>query len=159
MSLATNPKTSARERDVLDQLVVKVSKVPLHRVDEVAFACFAKSVWFDSEHLKQKADLRLKDPGIPLLRKRRLLYLLDRLRRYPCLDDHDAWLLKQFVQAWEKELSRIGSWRQTAAHTKDKLAQAWGVDEDASRLFSSVLDFQTRHYVDEHKLKSGYSLL
>ena len=156
MSLVTNSKAKARKHDALEQVVVKVSKEPLHKVDEDVFACFAKSVWFDTDHAKAKVHERLDDPALPLLRKRRLLYLMDRLRRYPCLDDHDAGLLKGFVQAWEKRLSAAGPWRQTAVHTRDKLAQAWGVDEDASRLFSSVLDFQTRHYVDAHNLKSGY---
>lgn len=159
MSLVTNPKAKAREHDALEQVVVKVSKEPLHKVDEDVFACFAKSVWLDTDHAKAKVHERLDHPALPLLRKRRLLYLMDRLRRYPCLDDHDAALLKSFVQAWEKRLSASGQWRQTAVNTRDKLAQAWGVDEDASRLFSSVLDFQTRHYVDAHNLKSGYSPL
>ncbi|MDR0281045.1 MAG: hypothetical protein LBJ37_24540 [Paucimonas sp.] len=159
MSLVTPSRTKAGEQDALDQVLVKVSKTPLHKVDEGVFACFAKSVWFDTGHAQARVQERLKDPAVPFLRKRRLLYLMDRLRRYPCLDDHDAGVLKQFVQLWEKQLSTIGSWRQTAAHTKDKLAQSWGVDEDASRLFSSVLDFQTRHYTDAHNLKSGYSPL
>lgn len=143
----------------LDQLIIKVSKVPLHNVNEEAFACFAKSVWFDTEHATARIQGRLNDPSVPLLRKRRLLYLIDRLRRYPCLDNHDAGALKHFVQMWERQLCSEGSWRQTGNHTKDHLAQSWGVDEDASRLFSCVLDFQTRHYADEHKLKSGYGPL
>ncbi len=159
MNLVSQAKPKAHPDDPLQDVVVKISKAPLHKVKEDAFACFAQSVWFDTEHARIRIQQRLEDPAVPPLRKRRLLYLLDRLRRYPCLNDQDALALKHFVQNWEKQLSMAGSWRQTGTHTRDKLAQSWGVDEDASRLFSCVLDFQTRHYVDEHGLKSGYSPL
>lgn len=141
----------------LDKIVVKVSKVPLHKVAEHDFADFAMAVWFDTKTAKARIQKRLETPSIPPVRKRRLLYLVDRLRRFPCLDDHDAESLKQFVSGWQKLLGTAGSGRRTGSKTKDKLAKAWGVNEDASRLFSCILEFQTRHYVDEHGLRSGYA--
>jgi hypothetical protein len=159
MNSVTKPKPRNRTPDSLEHVLVMVSKAPLYKVEEDVFARFAKSVWYDTSRAKSKVQARLNDPVVPPLRKRRLLYLLDRLRRYPCLDDRRAGELQQFVRKWETQLVNAKPWRQSANHTKDKLAKQWGVDEDASRLFSSVLDYQTRHYVDEHHVKSGYKPL
>lgn len=159
MKLPTTPKKHQKHVD-LDKVVIAVSKTRLDHVEVEAFTHFAKAVWYDTDHVKSHLERRLNQESLPLIRKRRLLYLVDRLRRFPCLTNQAAMALKSFIDCW----SGLGN-ATTPSHRKvvaaqknsDKLAAMWGLSEDASSLLSHVLEFQTRHYVDEHHLPSGYS--
>lgn len=161
MKQKANSKTN-KNTNSLSHLVIKMTKYPLDNVDVVDFSRFAKAVWYETEDAVLKLEHRLKTPNLPPVRKRRLLYLVDRLRRFPCLTKEHASELKSFVYRWESLANSVNSKVANRAAKKnryDKLAVNWGLEEDVSCLMSKVLEFQTRHYVDEHFLPSGYDHL
>jgi len=70
--------------------------------------------------------------------------------------------MKQLVSEWQN-LSRSVSDKLVDRAQKlnryDKVAAAWGVAEPVEHLMSTVLELQTRHFVDAHHLPNGYAQL
>jgi hypothetical protein len=161
MKPVTHTKTSKPRRD-LSQVVVAVTKAPLDHLESTVLSRFAKAVWYETDEVYVYLEKRLSNPNLPQVRKRRLLYLVDRLRRFPCLTPEHATDLKRFVARWSSlanSVDRDLASRAARMNRYDKLAATWGLVEDVSSLMSKVLEFQTRHYVDEHRVTHGYSQL
>jgi len=149
-------------RQALDYLVVQATKMPLAKVDKTVAETFALLFWYRSEDMREAVENRLKTPGLAPVRKRRLMYLVDRLRRFPCMKPEHAAKMKQLVSEWQN-LSRSVSDKLVDRAQKlnryDKVAAAWGVAEPVEHLMSTVLELQTRHFVDAHHLPNGYAQL
>lgn len=138
----------------IDRAIVRVTKQSLADARPDDFACLALGVWYEPELTMASVVRRLRVQGVPQCRKRRLLYLLDRLRRYPCLTDDAAKAWKALVAEWRARFP-IQSIRSNII-VKDHLSRSWSVYEDASKLFEHVLQYQTRHFVAEHKFRNGF---
>lgn len=149
-------------RQALDYLVVQATKMPLEKVDKAVAETFALLFWYRNEDMHEAVENRLKTPGLAPVRKRRLMYLVDRLRRFPCMKPEHAEKMKQLVGQWQ-DLSRTVSDKLVGRAQKlnryDKVAAAWGVAEPVEHLMSTVLELQTRHFVDAHHLPNGYAQL
>lgn len=147
---------------VLDHVVLVATKTSLDRLEKDVASTFAYAYWYANDVMRKSVERRLKAPGVAPVRKRRLLYLVDRLRRFPCMAPEQASAMKTLVSDWS-DLSRSASRKAVTRAAKvnryDKLAAAWGLEENVSRVMSMVLELQTRHFVDEHHLPSGYAKL
>ncbi len=119
----------------------------------------AKQVWYgeDDVVLDLKRDLSSRKLGLE--QKRRALYLIDRLRRYPCLTPSKATQLKELLMPYfflkpveQTPIAKglIDSYR------LDKLAFDWGLDEDISVQMKDVLQYQTRHFAATQGCSTGY---
>jgi hypothetical protein len=147
---------------VFDEVVVAASKVPLDNLDPDVATRFAVAVWYFSDAMTESLEQRLLQPGLAPVRKRRLMYLVDRLRRFPVMAPEQASRMKSFVNHWRYLTSTAGEHvvrKAEKVNRYDKVAVTWGLAENVSGLMSKVLEFQTRHFVDEHALPSGYSEL
>jgi hypothetical protein len=157
----TNP-TNEEYLSALYQVVVAATKAPLEQLEKEVASTFAYAFWYANENMCKTVEHRLKQPGVAPVRKRRLMYLVDRLRRFPCLEAEQASKMKEFVGCWSS-LSKSASpkvvERAEKVNRYDKLAITWGLEENVSNVMSMVLEFQTRHFVDEHQLPSGYEKL
>ncbi|MFJ4056565.1 hypothetical protein ACIPZC_24385 [Pseudomonas sp. NPDC089743] len=149
-------------RQELDYLVVQATKIPLEKVDRAVAETFALLFWYKNEDMHEALEDRLKTPGLAPVRKRRLMYLVDRLRRFPCMKPERADQMKKLVAKWQS-LSRNVNERLLAKAQQlnryDKVAVAWGVAEPVGHLMSMVLELQTRHFVDAHRLPNGNDTL
>ncbi|MEX0296897.1 hypothetical protein AAH995_26870 [Pseudomonas putida] len=156
------PVHDQRVRQALDYLVVQATKMPLEKVDRAVAETFALLFWYKNEDMHQAVEDRLKTPGLAAVRKRRLMYLVDRLRRFPCMKPERADQMKKLVAKWQG-LSRNVNEKLVARAQQlnryDKVAVAWGVAEPVGHLMSMVLELQTRHFVDAHQLPNGYAKL
>jgi len=147
---------------VFDKVVVAASKVPLDNLEMDVATRFAIAVWYFSDAMTDSLEQRLRQPGLAPVRKRRLMYLVDRLRRFPVMEPAKASQMKSFVEHWHYLTSTADAQALRKAekvNRYDKVAVAWGLAENVSGLMSKVLEFQTRHFVDKHALPSGYSEL
>lgn len=76
-------------------------------------------------------------------------YLIDRFRGYNCIPKPQKRELASLVKEVEQNLSEV---LQAVDNVKnlEPLAQKWNLNEDVSHLMSSLLEYQTRHYVHTH---------
>ncbi|WP_259679231.1 hypothetical protein [Pseudomonas vranovensis] len=158
----SDARLSDNLHSVFDKVVVEVSKAPLDHLDQDAATRFAVALWYFSDAMTESLEQRLQHPGLAPVRKRRLLYLVDRLRRFPVLTPEKAAVMKSFVNQWRCLATTADSLAVRTAekvNRYDKVAVTWGLTEDVSGLMSKVLEYQTRHFVDAHALPSGYSEL
>lgn len=155
-------KHDQRVHDALDYLVVQATKGSLEKLDQGVAETFALIFWYKNEDMREALENRLKRPGLAPVRKRRLMYLVDRLRRFPCMKHEHAVQMKQLVSRWQ-DLSRHVSGKLVEKAQKmnqyDKVAATWGLAEPVGNLMGKVLDLQTRHFVDAHHLPNGYTEL
>ncbi|MFF7062480.1 hypothetical protein [Pseudomonas sp. NPDC008258] len=153
---------SVKSADAFRRVVVAATKGSLEQLEKEVAAAFAYAFWYANDATSKAIEDRLKDPTVARVRKRRLMYLVDRLRRFPCMEPEQASRMKDFVACWS-DLSHSASQKVVERAAKvnpyDKLAVTWGLDENVSNVMSMVLEFQTRHFVDEHHLPSGYTKL
>lgn len=157
-----NTEPSVNRHSVFDKVVIAASKAPLDHLDQDVATQFALAVWYFSDVMAESLEHRLQQPGLAPVRKRRLLYLVDRLRRFPVMEPEKASLMKSFVDHWRGLASTTHSQvarKAEKVNRYDKVAITWGLEENVSGLMSKVLEFQTRHFVDAHALSSGYSKL
>lgn len=146
----------------LHHVVVAATKGSLERLTKDAASQFAYAFWYENDAMCESVEKRLNTPGLAPVRKRRLMYLVDRLRRFPCLTPEQASKMKDFVSRWSnlsQDVRPQVSRRAATANPYDKLAATWGLEEDVSHVMNMVLELQTRHFVEEHHLPSGYSKL
>lgn len=90
-------------------------------------------------------------------RKKRALYLLDSLRRFPVVSDSRAASLKVLLQSYEQLRAQAPSeqaQKLLAAYKLDKVAADWGLEVDARKKFQALLPFQTRHFASDLAKKS-----
>lgn len=147
---------------IFDKVVVAASKVPLDDLEVEVATRFAVAIWYFSDAMTDSLEQRLLQPGLAPVRKRRLMYLVDRLRRFPVMEPSKASQMKSFVNHWHYLTSTADAHvvrKAEKVNRYDKVAVTWGLAENVSGLMSKVLEFQTRHFVDKHALPSGYSEL
>ncbi|WP_241496084.1 DUF6036 family nucleotidyltransferase [Pseudomonas putida] len=154
--------TDQLARQALDHLVVQATKASLDKLDKAVAETFALLFWYRNEDMRGALENRLNMPRLAPVRKRRLMYLVDRLRRFPCMKPDQAEQMKKLVARW-KDLSHGLNAKLVekaqAVNRYDKVAATWGVAEPVSSLMNMVLDLQTRHFVDAHHLPNGYAKL
>ncbi|WP_238349277.1 hypothetical protein [Pseudomonas putida] len=146
-------------RQALDYLVVQATKMPLGKVDKTVAETFALLFWYRNEDMRESLEHRLSSPGVAPVRKRRLMYLVDRLRRFPCMRPEQAEQMKMLVTKWQDLTRNLNDrlvQRAKALNEYDKVAVTWGVAEPVGHVMGMVLELQTRHFADAHHLPSGY---
>lgn len=83
--------------------------------------------------------------NLSTLETRRLVFLLEKFRRYSCSSVSRRQQLKSFSNDLSLQITHLDS-----SHLVDPLAQRFGLDEDLNHLKSQLLTLQTRHYHQEH---------
>lgn len=142
------------------RLLEDVTREGLRHASTEALAELAKQLWYGQGDLvpvlEEEVSRRLRQVD----QKQRALYLVDRLRRFPCVPRDKATVLKAFVSSWSSLKPAARSPRASqllAAHRLDKLAFEWGLEEDVSPQMKEVLQYQTRHYAATQGVRTGYS--
>lgn len=89
-------------------------------------------------------ELSLNDLSSAEIRKAG--YLIDRFRGYNCIPKSQKRKLASLVNKVEQSLSEV--WQDVDyVDNLEPLANKWHLSEDISHLMSSLLEYQTRHYV------------
>ena len=73
-------------------------------------------------------------------------YLIDRFRGYNCIPKTQKRELASLVKEIEQSLSAAVKTINNPENL-EPLAEKWNLDEDISHLMSSLIEYQTRHYV------------
>lgn len=92
--------------------------------------------------------------------KRRLLYMIERFRRFGCVTQEKKKALRDFVREWshlQPDHVDARSMSLVEDHRLEELACSWGLCEALSARLQDVLRFQTRHYADTMRSRNGYS--
>lgn len=156
------PPSDQHARQALEHLVVQATKTSLDKLDKAVAETFALLFWYRNEDMREALENRLNMPRLAPVRKRRLMYLVDRLRRFPCMKPEQAEQMKKLVTRWKdlaQDLNGKLVEKAQAVNRYDKVAATWGVAEPVSSLMNMVLELQTRHFVDAHHLPNGYAQL
>ncbi|MEO1672695.1 MAG: hypothetical protein AAFR77_18275, partial [Cyanobacteria bacterium J06631_2] len=75
-------------------------------------------------------------------------YLIDRFRGYNCIPKTQKRELASLVKEVEQSISMpVAVQSMDNAESLEPLAKKWNLNEDVSHLMSSLLEYQTRHYV------------
>ena len=75
-------------------------------------------------------------------------YLIDRFRGYNCIPKTQKRELASLVKEVEQSISMpVAVQSMDNAESLEPLAIKWNLNEDVSHLMSSLLEYQTRHYV------------
>lgn len=124
------------------------------------FEGVAKTLWYSEENLVDVLNFtmehRLNDDD----QKRRLLYTVERFRRFGCVTHEKKNALRDFVQQWDHLKPHHfdeNAKRLVENHRLEVLAFSFGLKEDLSSRLQDVLHFQTRHYADSQRSRNGYS--
>lgn len=141
-------------------LLENVTQQRLSQVASGSLVELAKQLWYAERDLvpvlQREVASKLRSPE----QKQRALYLVDLLRRFPCVPADKAARLKGFVTSWSNLKPAERSSRAAelvAQYQLDKLAYEWGLEEDVSKQMQDVLAYQTRHYAAAQGVKTGYS--
>ncbi|KIK83130.1 hypothetical protein [Pseudomonas sp. W15Feb9B] len=128
------------------------------RVDSLAD--LAKQVWYGEIDLAPPLQHVLASTQRNAEEQRRVLYLIDRLIRFPCIRRSRAMRLKGILEQWA-QLKPLhpsdDAARLFAEHKLDKRAFEWGLEEGVSLQMKEVLKYQTRHYAASLGVTTGYS--
>lgn len=141
-------------------LLETVTQQHLSQVASVSLVELAKQIWYEERDLLPVLQRELTGKLCEPEQKLRALYLIDLLRRFPCVPAEKAARLKDFVNEWSNLKPAERSPRATqlvSRYQLDKLAYEWGLEEDVSKQMQAVLAFQTRHYAATQGVKAGYS--
>ncbi|MGN8277499.1 hypothetical protein [Pseudomonas sp. SMN5] len=144
------------------QLIDDISLPSPRQVAEESLADFAKQVWYgelDLVHLLRKHLVR---PDTADEQRRRLLYVIDRLIRYPCILRSKAAQLRTVLNEWDElkpPQPTLEAAELAARHMLDKKAFEWGLKEDITPQMKAVLKYQTRHYAATLGRITGYTKL
>ena len=142
------------------KLLEDVTRGGLRHASAEALAELAKQLWYGQGDLVSVLEDEVSRRLRQVDQKQRALYLVDRLRRFPCVPRETAALLKAFVSSWSSLKPAARSPRASqlvATHRLDKLAFEWGLEEDVSPQMKEVLQYQTRHYAATQGVSTGYS--
>ena len=138
----------------------RLASAPLCEASSELLAELALIVWYvDDAAVGLQSVLDNNLENCTKLMCRRAIYLIDRLRRFPCITNKNAHLLKAFVSSCEtlKPDSHSEKAKELlSVHKLEKLAFDWGLEEDIGLQMKSVLQFQTRHYAELLGTKNGY---
>lgn len=141
-------------------LLENVTQQRLSQVASGSLVELAKQLWYGERDLVPLLQRELTGKLHQPEQKLRALYLVDLLRRFPCVPTEKAAHLKGFVSRWANLKPTEHSTRATqlvSRYQLDKLAYEWGLEEDVSKQMQDVLAFQTRHYAATQGVKTGYS--
>lgn len=141
-------------------LLETVTQQRLSQVASGSLVELAKHLWYDERDLVPVLQREVAGKLLAPEQILRALYLVDLLRRFPCVPANKAARLKSFVSSWSslKPVERSPRATQLVARYQlDKLAYEWGLEEDVSRQMQDVLAFQTRHYAATQDVVTGYS--
>ncbi len=103
----------------------------------------ALALWHES----YTPEISLDELGSEELKKAG--YLVDRFRGYNCIPKLQKLKLARFAKKVELRLSYLSIISNNISRTEslEPLAEKWNLNEDISHVMSSLLKFQTRHYV------------
>lgn len=152
--LRQNPKSS------FGKLLMHTASAGFHSTSAQTLAELAKQLWYSPHDLVPDLQSEVSSKLQEVDQQRRALYLVDRLRRYPCLPDDKAAHLKEFVSCWAFLKPATPSKRASemvASHRLDKLAFEWGLEEDLTAQMKEVLQYQTRHFAAKQGVRTGYN--
>lgn len=124
------------------------------------FEDVAKTLWYSEENLVDVLNFTMEHRLNDDEQKRRLLYMVERFRRFGCVTHEKKKALRDFVQQWDHLKPHHfddDSKRLVESHRLEELAFSWGLKEDLSSRLQDVLHFQTRHYADSQRSRNGYS--
>ncbi|MEL7409055.1 MAG: hypothetical protein AAFN00_19265, partial [Cyanobacteria bacterium J06558_2] len=116
----------------------KAVRSPFYRLSVDDLKPIALAFWHEN-YIPELSDLNseeLKKAG----------YLIDRFRGYNCIPKTHKRELASLVKEVEQSLSGAVQVVDSADNL-EPLAQKWNLKEDVSHLMSSLLQYQTRHYV------------
>ena len=127
----------------LNQQFKKVVSYPLATLSAEEFKPIALGVWHE--------DYTPELNNMNLVELQKAGYLIDRLMRYNCVSVDRKVELLGLVKDIKQKLPQQ---TQAASSLKDvePLAKKWNLKEDISRLMSSLLEYQTRHYSHDKAL-------
>lgn len=124
------------------------------------FELVAKTLWYSEENLVDVLEFTMENRLQNESQQRRLLYMVERFRRFGCVTPEKKKSLKGFVDKWahlQPHDHDPQAKKMVEAHRLDELALNWGLTDDLSSKLQDVLHFQTRHYADSLKSRHGYS--
>ncbi len=139
----------------------RLASAPLREASSELLSELALIVWYADDaldNLQSVLDNDLDDCSE--LIRRRAIYLVDRLRRFPCVTNEKAFQLKIFVFSHEALKPGFRSEKANqllSTHKLEKLAFDWGLDEDVGPQIKDVLQLQTRHFAATLERKTGYT--
>lgn len=138
----------------------RLASAPLCEASSELLAELALVVWYADSAvpgLQSVLDCMVVGPELML---RRAIYLIDRLRRFPCITNEKASQLKRVVDNFSalKATEYSGN---IPSHScfrgSEVLACAWGINEDVNRQMKFILHYQTRSYAASLGIKTGYT--
>ena len=142
------------------KLLESVASAGLRHTSAEDLAELAKQLWYSPNDLMPELKREVSSKLRQVDQKKRALYLVDRLRRYPCVSEDKAAHLKEFVSSWAFLKPATPSKRASqlvASHRLDKLAFEWGLEEDVTTQMKEVLQYQTRHFAAKQGVRTGYN--
>lgn len=145
-------------KDDFRTLLKGVTRHGLRQASTDQLAQLAKQLWYGQEDLLPVLNSTVAKSRVT--QRKRALYLVDRLRRFPCVPSEKALKLKAFVSDWASVKPTNHSRKAGqlyASHQLDKLAFEWGLSEDVSPQMKDLLLLQTRHYAASLDVPTGYS--
>ena len=122
----------------LNRQFKKAVRSPFHSLSVEDLKPIALGFW----HEGYKPELSNFD----LKELRKAGYLIDRFRGYNCVPQQHKRELGSLAREIEKSLSEVFQGVGTVENI-EPLAEKWNLTEDVSHLMSSLLEYQTRHYV------------
>ncbi|WP_455923403.1 hypothetical protein [Pseudomonas putida] len=133
----------------LEHLLVELAQMPPSEIIPEALSALAKTIWYgpvaSADQFAWVLEKGLSEP----LHKRRALYLIDTLRRFSCVDEPRAIVLRDVVAqggAFKPFARSAAAAERVSAYQLHRLAHEWGLEEDVCKQMQHVLQFQTRHY-------------
>ncbi|MDJ0899913.1 MAG: hypothetical protein QNJ55_14000 [Xenococcus sp. MO_188.B8] len=125
----------------LEQQFRKAVSSPFYSLSAEDLKPIALAFWHE-DYIPELSDLDSEE-------LRKAGYLIDRFRGYNCIPKPQKRKLASLVKEVEQSLSEA---KEVVAHRDnlEPLAQKWNLNEDISHLMSSLLEYQTRHYVHAH---------
>ncbi|MCL8307621.1 hypothetical protein [Pseudomonas putida] len=147
------------QADFNDNLLELVSD-PFRDQDSQKLIETAVVVWYGDIALLQGFSEIARNPSIDDASKKKALYILDTLRRYPCVSAERKQVAKEIILKNIVLKSRSGdslAEERVKTFMLDRLAFEWGLSEDVSALMKDVLPYQTRHYAATQNAITGFN--
>lgn len=146
--------SNPRPHEVLASLLASLARARPCDISPAALSTLAKEMWYGAcpslASLVHLLEQELADP----LHKRRALYLLDVLRRFSCVSEDRAGVLKAILMhgaGFKPSVRTLAASERVSQFQLDELAHEWGLEEDVCQQMQYVLQYQTRHYADSQR--------
>lgn len=145
--------------DFYNSLVRLVSS-PFKEQDSQNLILVAVGFWYGDIALLQMFSEMAQDTSFDRNAKKRSLYVLDTLRRYPCASTERKNAAKNIISIhlrFREPPCEPSVAEMVKDFRLDKLAFEWGLTEDISTLMQDVLHYQTRHYASAQNTVTGFN--